>query len=84
MWVDLRDGELFTESDILTRFGDRDPNFKRHQKEMSWFSSFLKNAKTYLIEAQRLIRIHQDSRSSRSPRSFMIRPQAYFKRRRLQ
>ena len=72
MWVDLRDGELFTESDILTRFGDRDPNFKRHQKEISWFSSFLKNAKTHLIEAQRLIRIHQDSRSSRSPHSFML------------
>lgn len=71
MWVDLRDGELFTESDILSRFGDRDPNFKRHQKNMSWFSSFLKNAKTHLIEAQRLIRIHQDAISSRSPRSFM-------------
>ena len=72
MWVDFRDGELFTESDILSRFSDRDPNFKGHEKDMSWFSSFLKNANAHLIEAQRLVRRHQDSRSSRSSRSFMF------------
>ena len=72
MWVDFRDGELFTESDILSRFGDRDPSFKRYQKDMSWFSSFLKNANAHLIEVQRLVRRHQDSRSPRSSRSFMF------------
>ena len=69
MWIDLRDGELLTESDIISRFGDLHPNFKRHQKDMSWFSSFLENANTHLIEAQRLVRRHQDSKSSRSLRS---------------
>ena len=68
-WIDLRDGELFTESDIISRFGARDPNFRRHQKDMSWFSSFLENANAHLIEAQRLVRRHQDSKSSRSPHS---------------
>ena len=71
-WVDLRDGELFTESDIISRFGDRDPNLKRHQKDMSWFSSFLENANAHLIEAQRLVRRRQDSKSSRSPHRFML------------
>ena len=72
MWVDLRDGELFTESDILSRFGDLYPSSKRHQKDMSWFSNFLKNANAYLIEAQRLVRRYRDSRSSRSPRNLMF------------
>lgn len=68
-WIDLRDRELLTESDIISRFGDRDPNFRRHQKDMSWFSSFLENANAHLIEAQRLVRRPKDSKSSRSPRS---------------
>lgn len=71
-WVDLRDGELFTESDIISRLGDRDPNFRRHQKDINWFSSFLENANAHLIEAQRLVRRHQEARSSRSPRRFML------------
>ena len=72
MWVDLRDGELLTEPDILSRFGDRFPNSERHQKYMSWFSNFLKNANAYLIEAQRLVRRYRDLRSPRAPRNFMF------------
>lgn len=71
-WIDLRDGELFTESDIISRFGDRDPNFRRHQKDMSGFSSFLENANAHLIEAQRLVRRPQGPKSSRVPRRFML------------
>ena len=72
MWVDLRDGEVLTGSEILSRFGERHPNFKPRQNDMSWFSSFLKKANVHLIEAQRLVRRYRDSRSSKSPRWFMV------------
>ena len=63
MWIDLRDGEVLTESEVLSRFGDRRPDFKHRQKDMSWFSSFLDNANAYLIETQRLVRRHLELRS---------------------
>ena len=59
MWVDIRDGELLSESEVLRRFGGSSPSEKYDEEGMDWFSSFLENANTHLIEAQRLLRVEE-------------------------
>lgn len=60
-WIDIRDDEVLTESDVLMRFGRRlaGPNRSR-QRDPTWLSSFLEKANVHLIEAQRLVSAHWD------------------------
>ena len=62
-WVDIRDGEVLDEDDVLMRFGGRRRGSSRNvEDDTKWLSSFLANADTHLIEAQRLVRTHWDGR----------------------
>ena len=61
-WIDIRDGEVLTEDEILSRYGRRGRKHPRRQN-LSWLGEFLQNADTHLIEAQRLVRTHFDSTS---------------------
>ncbi len=61
-WVDIRDGEVLSASEVLSRFPELlQTSEHRHEKDTSWFSVFLKNANAHLIEAQRLVRIDWES-----------------------
>ena len=55
-WKDIRDGEVLSASEILSRFGSADLEHSS-QEDINWFSAFLENAKTHLIEVQRLVRV---------------------------
>ena len=61
-WIDIRDGEVLTDDEILSRYGRRKRKHPRRQN-LSWLDEFLQNADTHLIEAQRLVRTHFDSTS---------------------
>ena len=62
-WIDIRDGEELSASEVVGRFsGSTSPHDYREEEEISWFSSFLYNAKTHLIEAQRLVQINSETR----------------------
>ena len=63
-WIDVRDGELLSESDILSRYGRTTTGRKSsHPKDLAWFRSFLKRANSYLIETQRLVRAYPNALS---------------------
>lgn len=63
-WIDIRDGEVLSASEVLTRFSSTPPPPESHQEDdLTWFSTFLKNVKTHLIEAQRLVQINWDTMS---------------------
>ena len=63
-WVDVRDGEVLTASEVLSRYSGSTPSPEsRDEENLSWFSSFLNNAKTHLIGAQRLVQINWEPRS---------------------
>lgn len=53
-WIDLRDEEVLTEAEVISRFGGREHAL--HRQDLSWFEGFLRNANTHFIEAQRLVR----------------------------
>ena len=61
IWTDIRDGELLTESEVLRRFRGLSPSKEYDAEGTGWFSSFLENANTHLIEAQRLLRVESES-----------------------
>ena len=58
-WIDVRDGEVLSESEVLSRFGR-----KSNLKDLAWFRTFLDNANSYLIETQRLVQTHPGSLSA--------------------
>ena len=54
-WIDIRDGEMLSSSDVISRFG-RHSSTREHRSrhDISWFETFRRNANVHLIEAQRL------------------------------
>ena len=62
-WIDVRDGEVLSDSEVLSRFAGVPPSRKnRPKKSPDWLRDFLASANTYLIEAQRLVRTPGDYR----------------------
>ena len=61
MWIDMRDGEVLSASEVLVRYADSVPPDEKDE-DLSWFSAFLKNANAHFIEAQRLVRMDSASR----------------------
>ncbi len=71
-WIDVRDGEVLSESEVLSRFGDpRGEGWPRPYHflglhtptgdspaggESPWLDAFLESTNAFLIEAQRLVR----------------------------
>ncbi|MCY4376937.1 MAG: AAA family ATPase [Spirochaetaceae bacterium] len=81
-WIDVTDGEVLSESEVLSRFRGLPPGRKnRLKKSPAWLREFLNSANTYLIEAQRLVRTPWDPgsaddfrfRRSRRPAPFISR-----------
>ena len=62
-WIDVRDGELLSTLEVLSRFGDSSPSEHRDEEDLSWFSNFSRNANVHLIETQRLVRMDSESRA---------------------
>ena len=54
-WIDIRDGEMLSETEVLSRYGKSRRAFVRRESP-PWFDEFLQGANTHLIEAQRLMR----------------------------
>ena len=61
-WVDIRDGEVLTEMEVLSRYGGPRREYY-HQEKTPWLDEFLQNANAHLIEAQRLVRTSFDATS---------------------
>ena len=58
-WIDVRDGEVLSEADVLARYGRTRTGRKSSQpQDLAWFRAFLDRANSYLIETQRLVRAH--------------------------
>ena len=56
-WIDIRDGEVLSDSEVLSRFARLPPGRRGGLKKSPvWLQKFLDSANTYLIEAQRLVR----------------------------
>ena len=57
-WIDIRDGEVLSASEVLSRYSARF-SAPEHpdQQDLSWFGDFLENANVHFIEAQRLVRM---------------------------
>lgn len=55
-WIDMRDGEVLDESDILKRFGNGSRGNGHHELDVPAFVDFQKKVHIHLIEAQRLVR----------------------------
>ena len=71
-WIDVRDGEVLSESEVLSRFGDRpgqgSPRLGNLYSWLAptgdssaggkspWLDAFLESTNAFLIEAQRLVR----------------------------
>ena len=55
-WIDVRDGEVLTEMEVISRYGGRARREFSQREKISWFDEFLQNANVHLIEAQRLMR----------------------------
>ena len=65
-WVDTRDAELLTASDVISRYDPATtPSELNENDSAEWFSAFLEHANAYLIEAQRLVHIDSESADSR-------------------
>ena len=63
-WIDIRDGEVLSAEEVLSRFSEpSSPSEYRDDGDLSWFSGFLENAHAHLIEAQRLVRMELDPRA---------------------
>ena len=60
-WIDVRDGEVLTEMEVLSRYGG--PMREYSQEQVPWLGEFLQNANSHLIEAQRLVRTPFDATS---------------------
>ena len=62
-WTDVRDGELLSASEVLSRFGSSSPTSHFEDEDASWFNVFLRSANAHLIAAQRLVRVDWESQS---------------------
>ena len=54
-WIDVRNGEVFTEAEVLSRLGESGRRYS-HRERIPWFGKFAENVNSHLIEAQRLVR----------------------------
>lgn len=65
-WIDTRDGELLTSSEVISRYGNRVSQSSIEEdspRTPIWFQDFLKTANAHLIDAQRLFQFgwsHKD------------------------
>lgn len=91
-WIDVRDGEVLDESDVLERFGSDSHGNENYEPDVRWFVDFQKRVNTHLIEAQRLVRLNEEpgrtiytwrGRRSRQPsgRSAVVECSTEFQRR---
>ena len=73
-WIDVRDREVLTEAEMLSRYGRPGREYS-HQEKIPWLDEFLGNTNVHLIEAQRLVRtsFYGTSRSDFDPRR-LLRP----------
>ena len=63
-WIDMRNGEVLSASDVLSQYSELVPSSEsRDGEDLSWFGSFLINANAHLIEAQRLVQMDVDPRT---------------------
>ena len=78
-WIDVRDGEVLSESDVLSRFGDGRGEGLPGLKSLHWsysptadspagvtspsLDAFLESTSAFLIEAQRLVRTEPSTKS---------------------
>ena len=64
-WIDIRDDEILSSDEVLSRFQSR--IHIDSYPDIPWFSAFLKKTNSYLIEEQRLFRVtaKADSRQLR-------------------
>ena len=61
-WIDIRDGELLSSPEVISRYGGSSSAHEYHgRQDISWFDTFRRNANVHLIEAQRLVRIDWES-----------------------
>ena len=57
-WVDVRDGEVLSAEEVLSRYLDvARASPRRTTDDASWLDAFLEGANAHLIEAQRLVRV---------------------------
>ncbi|MCY4025591.1 MAG: AAA family ATPase [Acidobacteria bacterium] len=69
-WVDLRDGEVLSATQVLARYSeDPPPSTRRRRDDTSWLGTFLKSANAHLIEAQRLVRMDWEPKARRKLRT---------------
>ena len=69
-WVDVRDGEVLSASEVLSRYSDVPPaSTRRKRGGTSWLGAFLKSANAHLIEAQRLVRMDWEPKARRKFRA---------------
>ena len=59
-WIDMRDGEVLSAREVISRYADSAPPAENRDDDLSWFSTFLKNANVHFIQTQRLVRIDSD------------------------
>ena len=55
-WIDTRDGELLSSSEILSRYRHHPSNRNGDNQKHPWLDTFLNTANNHLIEAHRLFR----------------------------
>ena len=61
-WRDMRDGELLSASEILSRYRDLTVSAQdRESEDLGWFSDFLEHASIHSIEAERLLRMDPEA-----------------------
>ena len=60
-WIDMRDGEILSASEVISRYADvLSPHEDRDDEDLDWFSNFLENANAHFIETQRLVRMDSE------------------------
>ena len=75
-WIDIRDDELLSSAEIISRYGDHgSPSRAKGDSSLNpTFSAFLKTANTHLIEAQRLFPFGRDQRERSRRRHWQSLP----------
>ena len=61
-WIDIRDGEVLSEMEVLSSYGSPVSKYF-YKRKIPWLDEFLQNANAHLIEAQRLVRTSFDATS---------------------
>ena len=69
-WVDIRDDEVLSGAEVLSRYSNASSLLARaRMDENSWLGTFLKGANAHLIEAQRLVRMDWGPKAHRMYRA---------------